>query len=80
METNNQMNDFYFSGGKVLKSFYRFILTFVFLFISNLIVNALLKHNLNILTAFSVAFGCALGLFLVEIYAIKKLFKDVKDE
>jgi len=74
------MGDFYFSGGEVLKSFYRFILTFVFLFISNLIVNALLKHNLNILTAFSVAFGCAFGLFLVEIYAIKKLFKDDKDE
>jgi len=63
-----------------LKPFYRFLLSFTFLFISNLIVNALLKHNLNTLTALSVAFGSSFGLFLVEIYAIKKLFKDVKDE
>ncbi|MBA9042343.1 putative membrane protein YccC [Bacillus aryabhattai] len=63
-----------------MKPFYRFLFTFTFFFISNLIVNAFFKHNLNILTAFSVAFGSAFGLLLVEIYAIKKVFKDVKDE
>ena len=76
---NFKLINFRLLGGKVLKPLYRFLLTFVFFFICNLIVNILLKHNLNILTAFSVALGSSLGLFLVEMYAIKK-FKDVKDE
>ncbi|WAH35198.1 hypothetical protein [Alicyclobacillus dauci] len=47
-----------------------FVIYFLVLFIGGLIINAIFKHHLDVLTAFSVALGVALGL-----YSFPKLMK-----
>jgi hypothetical protein len=51
-----------------MKQLFRFFLYFLVLFIVGLIFNAIFKHNLNVLTAFSVA----LGVFFVMVFWGKK--------
>ncbi|TDK54054.1 hypothetical protein E2K98_29810 [Bacillus salipaludis] len=58
-----------------MKHFLRFFLVFLVFFISNLVVNILFKHNWNVDTAFSVAFGTSLGIAIVYYYITKKLKK-----
>lgn len=48
-----------------MKRFYSFMVNFLVFFIINLIVNAIFKHNLNILTAFSVALGLSFGIVFI---------------
>ena len=50
--------------GKKMKQLYKFLLIFCFLSIVGLLGNLINKHNLNILTAISVAFRLLLALFL----------------
>ena len=55
-----------------MKRLYRFLLYFMALFAGGLIVNSILKHNLEIITAFSVAIGVSLGMiFLGEKFKDK---------
>lgn len=49
-----------------------YFIFFLFLFICNLIVNQFLKHNFNILTAFSTALGVSLGMFFVKRWMTKR--------
>jgi hypothetical protein len=55
------VNNIFFQGGLKMKQLYRFFLYFLVFLIIGLIFNAIFKHNLNILTAFSVALGVSLG-------------------
>jgi hypothetical protein len=59
-----------------MKRLYRFLLYFLVIFLGNLIVNAIFKHNLNVLTAFSVAFGCSMGITGFGFLRKTKLVKD----
>ncbi len=43
-----------------------YFIFFLFLFICNLIVNHFLKHDFNILTAFSTALGLSIGVLFVK--------------
>jgi hypothetical protein len=62
-------------GEKYLKRFLRFFSLFIVLFTGNLIVNKLFKDYWNIDTAFSVAFGCSIGMAIVDYYLTKKAKK-----
>ncbi|WP_156351216.1 hypothetical protein [Neobacillus vireti] len=46
-----------------MKPLHRFFLNFSIFFIVGLIPNAIFKHNLNVITAFSVALGLSLGIY-----------------
>ncbi|WP_042150037.1 hypothetical protein [Paucisalibacillus sp. EB02] len=59
-----------------MKRFYKFVLCFLILFIINLTVNALLKPDLDVRTAFSVALGVLLGYSVVDWYLNKKSKKE----
>ncbi len=47
-----------------MKPLHRFFLNFSVFFMVGLISNAIIKHNLNVITAFSVALGLSLGILL----------------
>jgi len=52
-----------------------YLAIFSVFFVGNLILNAIFKPDLNIGTAFSVAFGVSSGMAIVEYYLTKKLKK-----
>ncbi|WP_153730772.1 hypothetical protein [Sporosarcina obsidiansis] len=51
----------------------KFFMYFLLFFSLNLLVNAWFKPTLNVLTAFSVAFGTSAGIAWVEYYVTRKL-------
>ncbi|WP_368658511.1 hypothetical protein AB3Z07_03425 [Metabacillus halosaccharovorans] len=51
---------------------YKSLAYFLGFFICNLIINAIFKPSLNVLTAFSVALGTSLGIAFVEHYIAKR--------
>lgn len=61
------------TGGKYLKRIlYKSLAYFSGFFICNLMINAIFKPSLNVLTAFSVALGTSVGIAFVEYYINKK--------
>lgn len=50
----------------------RFLVLFSVFFIGNLILNAIFKPDLEVRTAFLVAFGTSTGIALVEYYLMRK--------
>ena len=51
--------------GKKMKQLYKFLLIFCFLSIVGLLGNLINKHNLNILTAISVALGVSISVVFI---------------
>jgi len=63
-------------GGRCLRQrIYKFFLYFWVLFIGNLVINAVFKQDLNVLTAFSVALGVSWGIFYFGPYVYGKFSK-----
>jgi hypothetical protein len=59
-------------GGRIFK----FLLYFLAFFTGNLIINGVFKHDLNVLTAFSVALGVSWGIIFLGPFFYRKFSKE----